>query len=444
MSGTPTEAELRTQLTNSIAVLERLRAFVDGSTFALAGGAFDVLEQSLEGTYTPSIAGAIFSTRSLVSEALSASAARAYIDPILFDYASLIGFGGAYSDARSLMLALYEHFHANTLTVESRAITYDTSATAGGTNVGNGAMSRLTVDQYGYNLEACHVETKRFRCRRDQNNGALENAEEFEMQGATAGPDNVLVPIYGSGLQVFIRSHHAGTGSGGSRLNNSSFDSYSATAANSFTSWVASGAGALAIDQDTTNYYRSNPTGATNGSLRMTGGSGTITLAQTLRAMRQRDINPDVPYFLRVMVNKSIGTAVGGTVVLRMGASSASISVGSLSSGWNELLIAPGTGCWPRVFNESGMTVEVEWTSPTSGTLLFDDMIFSEWDNIDGTYWFLRGNHATPVAWLIDDTLAFTDTGGAPATAKVQYWLWLSGLGYLPSTTGTPTVTEPS
>ena len=63
---------------------------------------------------------------------------------------------------------------------------------------------------------------------------------------------------------------------------------------------------------------------------------------------------------------------------------------------------------------------------------------------VDGTYWAIRGNAATHTPWLVDDQLAITDTGGAPATAKIQYWLWRTGLGYLPSTTGTPTFSDPA
>jgi hypothetical protein len=88
--------------------------------------------------------------------------------------------GAPYSNAADIMITLRERFDANTLSVESRAITYDTSATAGAGNVGNGVCSRLTVDEFGYNLEACTVEKKTLRCRADQNSGAKEFAEEFE------------------------------------------------------------------------------------------------------------------------------------------------------------------------------------------------------------------------------------------------------------------------
>jgi hypothetical protein len=88
--------------------------------------------------------------------------------------------------------------------------------------------------------------------------------------------------------------------------------------------------------------------------------------------------------------------------------------------------------------------VEIEWASASSGYLLIDDAIFAPLDQIDGTYWFLRATASTHTPWLVDDILSFTDTGGAPATGQIQWWLWVSGFGYLPSTTGTPSFTDPA
>lgn len=445
MSGSPSEAEVRTQLTNTVAVLERLRAFVDGSTYLGAGGAFDTLIQSLEGTYTPQIESYLGGIRGALASINSPAQAQQMLLPVMFEYGRLLGFGGSYTEPRALTRALYEHFHANTLTVESRNITYDTSFTAGGSNVGNGACSRLTVDARGYALEECTVERKILRCRQDQNSGARENAEQFEILGAAASPDGLQLDSYGSAVQRFIYSHHAGTGNGGSLLRNSGFTDYNASATNKFTGWVASGAGAAAgLDQDTTNYYTVLGGGTTGASVEMTGGGGTITLSQSLSEIAAQRLDPQRPYFFRVMLNKTVGTASGGTVTIRMGAQDASISIASLGSGWQELLITPGTDCWFENFNEDNLAIEIEWSSSSSGTLLVGDAIFAPWDLVDGTYWFLRGNAATHTPWLRDDTLEVTDTGGAWATAKVQRWLVHAGLGYLPSTTGTPTITEPS
>lgn len=444
-----TEAEIQGQWKNAINVLETVRALVD-DTLMPTSGTLDTLFVSLEGQYLPAdLSQFAKAIRAQLSNVISPTMAQAVINPVLYEYAAILaasaasGYGSSYRSPADIFRALYEWFVATSLTVESRAITYDTSATAGGANVGNGALSRLTVDENGFNLEACHVEKKQFRCRADQNTGAEKHAEVFELSGTAASPDSCLRAVYGSGdsIRSALVSKHAGTGNGGSLLANSSFSTYSASATPKFSGWTESAGGAQ-LSQDTTNYYRSFPNATVDGSLKITGGGGTVTVTQTLANMRVRKIDPNTPYLLRVMLNKTIGTASGGTVTIRMGATTKAVTIAALGADWQELIVDFDANCWPRQFNEADMTVEIEWSSSTSGYLLVDDVIFCPWDKIDGTWWNLRGNAGTHAPWLIDDVLTVTDTGGAPATGKIQWWLFVAGYGYLPSS-GTPTFADP-
>jgi hypothetical protein len=450
MSGTPTEAEIQTQWRNVIGILETLRNHVDG-THAGAGGLWDTLLQSLEGEYTPTeLANWAASVRSGCSDLLSPAVATQALTPILFEYANRIhsdasatqGFGSGYRTAAQIFRALYDWFVDKSYTVESRNITYDTSASTGASNVGNGACGRLTEDENGFNLEACHVEKKTLKCIADQNTGVQEQAEVFEIIGQPSGFDSVLRSSFGSGASAntTLVSKHAGQGSGGSLLTNSSFSEFDSTATPKFTGWTQT-SGASNIAQDTGVYYRSHPGAQTNASLKL---SGNALIKQTLTNMRIRRLDVDTPYQFRVMVNKAAGSGSGGNIVIRMGSTSKTVALTALSSTWNEVILDFDQNLWPRDFNQDPFDVEIEWESASSGYLLIDDAIFAPLDQVDGTYWFLRGNNTTHTPWLVDDLLSFTDTGGAPATAKIQYWLWVSGFGYLPSTTGTPTFTEPS
>ena len=447
MSGSPTEAEVQTQWKNSVSILESARNYFDGTVMG-GGGLLDVLLQSLEGEYTPvALAGAAQRIRATMSSIVDPGRAQEFIGPILFEYAKLLGQGSAYSDPVQIMRALYEHFHRNSYTIKSRTITYAAISTlpSGVVNVGNGVISRLTTDEHGYKMEACHVEKKLFRCRQDLNTGAQEHAEVFEVIGTQASQDALLQAVFGSGEanRAIINSSHAGTGNGGSLLRNSSFDSYSSTSSPKFTGWTET-AGGSNIAQDTTagHFYRSNPSASVDGALKITGGSGTVTLTQTLDSMLVRAIDPATPYFLRVMVNKTVGTASGGTINVKLGSVTVATTIAGLGSGWQEILVPIGTSNWPRTFNVNPFTIVIEWTSSSSGYLLVDDVIFREWDFIDGTYWNVRQNAASPISWLLDDSLEGTDTGGAPATGKLQWWLFRSGLGYLPSS-GSPTISDP-
>ena len=444
MSGTPSESELQAQWRAAVDLLESARAFGDG-TVAGPGNLLDTLEQSLEGEYTPqSLASSSARYRAILSSMVEPGRALEFLTPIMFEYATLITSGSGYSDVRSIKRAVYEHFVDTAKTVKSRAITYDTTATAGAGNVGNGSMNRLTVDANGFNLESCHVEKKQFRCRQDRNSGTQEHAEVFEVIGEAAPLDSLLRSSFGSGdaSRRLIRSMHAGTSQGGSLLRNSSFSTFNSSGSPKFAGWDDT-VGAAQLAQDLTNFYRSHPGATVDGSLRINGGGGLVTLVQSLDLMRISRLDPETPYFLRVMLNKTVGTAVGGTVTIRMGSQTASVTIAAMSSGWVELKIPAGTGSWFRTFNVNPFTVEVEWSSSTSGYLLVDDVIFVPWELVDGTYWALMHTDPTPVSWLVDDTLEFTDLGGSAGTGIIQWWLWVSGLGYLPSTTGTPTFLDP-
>ena len=449
MSGTPTETEIQTQWANAIDVIETLRAQFD-DTIAGASGKLDTLMQALEGEYLPSeLTNYAAATRNSMSDLVSPGIANSIITPVLYEYARILaadaagGFGSSYRTPADIFRALYEWFVATSETVQSRAITFDTSVTAGGSNVGNGALSRLTVDENTFDLEACHVEKKQFRCRTDQNSGAEENAEVFEMSGTAASFDSLLRSAFGSGesARTALVSRHAGTGTGGSLLTNSSFSQFTATATPAFTAWTES-AGGDYVAQDTTNYYRTYPNAQTDASLKITGGSGTVTLKQTLANMRIRRVDPNTPYFLRVMVNKTIGSASGGTFTIRLGSIAVDTTIAAMGANWQEIIIPLDTSCWFRIFNEDPFDIEIEWASSSSGYLLVDDVLFTPFDLIDGTWWVLRGNAASHTPWLVDDLLTVTDTGGAPATGKIQWWLFVAGFGYLPSS-DSPTFADP-
>lgn len=469
MAGAPTEAEIRTQWVNAVDLIEKHRAYADATVSTL--GEIDVLEQSLEGTYTmPAIANAAASFRAGLSDLIDPSFALAFLEPILLEYTKFIDkaaaadYGSGATDISSLLQAIYLYFanKGTPITVASRTITYDTSATTsngtGGSIVGNGAMTRVTKDERNYDLEACFVETKRFRCIADQNSGTKEHAETFEQIGQLSSLDNLLrqdssaTPSFGSGdgSNVIIVSKHAGGGAGGSLLRNSSFTDFNnATTENKFSGWDQSytGMSASGVSQDTGVSYRGTPgtSSSDDASLKLTvtgGGSNAIVMTQTLENMKGSSLDPDAPYFLRIMWNGNSGTAAGGTVRVRLGDEEVNASVVSTGT-WFELIIPADTNAWFRNFNQASFNIDIEWRGGTSGYLLIDDVIFAPYDFIDGTYWCMRGNAASHTSWLLDDTLSFTDTGGFPSTGKLQYWWWVTFGTHLPSTTGPPVILDP-
>lgn len=447
MSGTPSEAEIQTQWKATIDIIESIRALAD-NTLAGAGGKFDTLIQALEGEFTPnSLTEEVARIRALTSAAIQGEQAASLLAPVFYEYGNILaasaasGFGGASQDLGELMRAIYDWLHENSDSVATRAITFDTTATLGGSNVGNGAVSRLTVDENNYALESCTVEKKMLKCIRDQNSGTEKHSETFRLMGEPVSFDALRRGDFGSGVDVGIRNRHSGSGGAGSRLNNSSFTNYDSTATQRFSGWTETTTPGQ-LTQDTTNWYTTHPGASVDASMVIASAGGTVTVKQALSAMRTRRLDPDLPYFFRVMLNKDVGSAVGGSVTIRMGTATATVTIAALGSGWQELMIPAGQNSWFSQFNTDPFDVEIEWASPTSGSLRVDSAIFAEWDQIDGTYWFIRDNAASPTPWKVDDELVFTDTGGAPGTGKLQYWLHVAGLGYLPHD-ASPTITDP-
>lgn len=459
MSGIPTEAEVRAQWRAVVDVLEESRNFFDG-TLAGSAGLFAALNATLEGEYTPTtIPNLLAGFRAQASSMVSADTARAMLEPVLYEYfnsseirasATDTGYGSGFTDLDEVWSALYDWFDANSYTVQSRNITFGSVSAAAG-NVGNGSMARLTTDAKGYTREACTPEKKIFRCIGDQNSGTKEHAEIFEVVGDQASRDSLLRLVNGSGesQRTTIRERNAGSGAGGSLLTNSSFSSFtSGASAQKFRGWTESFAGAAVladVTQDTTNFYRSFPNATVDASLRidMNSASDTVTLTQTLDDMRVAQLQPLTPYFFRVMWNREVGSATGGDITIRMGSSTGTVALAA-QTGWNELLIDTGV-LYPLGFASAGtFDIEIEWSGGTSGYVLIDDVIMAPYDLVDGTYYCIRQNAASPTAWRVDDALYLTDTQPGPQTeGKLQYWAYIAGLGYLPSTTGAPTVTDP-
>jgi len=455
MAGSPTEAEVQTQWTNAIDVLESFRVHAD-DTQAVAAGKLDVLEQSLEGDFTPAgIGSAAANFRSGLSGLIDPSVVREFLDPILFEYAKVISndaggdtFGGGYTTTDEILQAMYDFFVAQVpdTTIETRGITFGSPAIT--TAVGDGVLSRLTLDENNYELEACTVEKKHFRCRSDQNSGTLKFAEVFEHLGSAASLDNLLKGSTGSGVTstTTIRSRHAGGGEGGSLLTNGSFSTFTASATPQFNGWDETLGGAAVqgdITQDTTNFYRSFPGASTDASLKiaMNSAGDNIVLTQPLVKLNTQQLRRDRPYFLRVMWNGTVGSAVGGTIKMRLGSQEVTVAVAQ--SGWVELLVPLDQNSWFNNFNQDTFGIDLEVDAMTAGFVLFDDMILCEMDLIDGTYWNLRLNDAAPTAWLVDDEITVTDSYDvAFGNGTLQYYLFLAYGRYLPHS-GTPTIADP-
>lgn len=441
MSGTPTASEIQTQWKNSLIVLDRLRKVAD-SEYVGASGYFDDLLQTVEGEFTAvSLPASMARFRAGLSSMISQERAREILDPILREYARLLTWPE--TNPAEIAVRLRRYFVEQSASVASRGITFASTGTAGGSNVGNGVLLRLTTDNLGAGIEfATAPDVKEFRCIQDGGNGAKTHSERFEIKSKTRSFDSLDWNNAGSGLSgVTIDALHCGSGgANASILQNASFSTYSATATPKFAGWTED-AGGASVSQDTTNYYRSFPGATTDAALRMTAtGGGAITLRQPLSAMRVQRLDPNVPMVLSVMVNKTIGSAATGTFTIRLGGVEVDTAIASIGSNWQRITIPLTEDCWYEEFDNGAIDVELEWSSSGSGYLLVDDVILAPWTYVDGT-WFALFGGTTP--FLMRDVFTVTDTGGVSGTGIINYWLWRAGYETLP-TSGSPTLTDPT
>lgn len=461
MSGV-TEAQVQTQMRLAVDILEDFRAHAD--TQAGTSGQLRTLEEAIIGEFTSRLTDATRSFRDGMSALQGTDTIRSFLDPILKEYAAIISadatdsFGGAYEDVDDILDALYEFLHNNSATIESRQISFNATAISQtkGSTTGKGALRRLTVDENGYDLEACTVEKKHFRCRQDGNTGADPEAEVFEVLGQQDTKDNLNRgnAAFGSGLDLDNReivSRHAGEGTdGGSLLSNGSFSDYNANNTNRFEGWAPTLTNAVAGDvtQNTTTYYRDYPGSQTSASAQLAGDNANenIVLTQTLEDMSASELRRDRPYFLRAMIySPTTGGATDGTFKLRLGVQEATQAISGLTQDqWTEVIIPLDQNCWYDNFKEDTLAVDIEIDAVSTGFLLVDDVILCELDLIDGTYWVLtqnRGGGVTPVRWVVDDEITLKDTWTV-GNGKIQSFIYWGYGRYLPSA-ASPTISDP-
>jgi len=464
-SPTATQAEIEAVWKAAVDIIETFRVHAD-DTQAVGAGKIDVLEQALVGTFIPQpVADAAALFRARLSDVMDPAFVRLFLDPVIREWGLLIdedstdSQGGAFETPEQILEAMYDYFleQSPVLTVESRNITFSDNSTptysaVNGSLIGAGKIQRVTVDENGYDLENCTIQKHHFRCIQDANTGADEEAERFLHIGRSRGRDNLRVVDGGSGPDgIEIISRNAGGGNGGSILSNSSFQTFNNSDNPKFENWdesFASG-GVTADISSSTTVYRSFPGESSNGALScemtMNTNGASITLKQTVANMAVDQLSNDAPYYCRVMVRDG-GSATGGTLTIKLGSiaatGTASLSVASLTTSWTELLVPLGTSCWLKNFNEDPLDLELAWTTGTSGVVLWDDVILAPMELIDGTYWMITQNQATPTRWLVDDLIVVDDTG-TYGNGKLNYYLKHAYNRYLPSTTGTPRILDP-
>lgn len=423
----PTEAEIQAQIKALVDIYEEVRKFGHVNATNLLAK-IQSYEDILEGDFLPEAEQGIGSLRDFYSGSMLTFAQA--VTPQLRSYGRLLKFPE--TDPTAILARLYQYFIANSLSVNSRAITFGTPTFSGA--VGDGVINRLSKDENNLDIEAVWVDDKVAECIGDQAAGARRHEEVFEVHGGALERDNIR--LVGSGAKAEVK---ALCGRDTERyLGNPSFDVFEGTTTvpAAITDWEVAGGTLATTIQLTTTMYRDYPGSAeTAHSLNLLGNS---LLRQKL-SRRNAQFDPNVPVYVQMAVQRK--SSITGNLTLRFGAVSVTQALGSLSNDqWAIVRIAIGQNNWHKQFNQDDPDVEIELASyGGSGNVFIDDIVIAPYVPIgDGTWYAIVGG-ATPFKRRDKATWADSETG-----AKIQHWLFRSFGRYLPhNNAGGETWTDP-
>lgn len=422
-----TEAESQAQIAALIGLAHHSRDFAESQSPSFVS-LFDAAVQLAEGDYSAESLAGLQQVRDRYAGVLASDVWIPPLTAYLRDYAKAT-LAVPELSAAAIMSRLYDRFIDSTLRVTSRQITFGAPA-AGGGNVGNGGIYRLTKDENDFDLEACTVEAKTIKCVADYNSGTRKHEEQFEIRGVAAARDGLS--LSGSGNKDILRC--VSPADALNYLQNASFSDYTGSAGASpsaLPGWTpGTNLSNFKIQIGSANTYR-DADGISDGDAAQAALEidATETLTQKL-SVRKASINPNVPYMLEIAWNREIGVA-SGTLVLKLGNATVSVAVAA-QTGWQKLRLVLDKKLWFKYWNKTDAAVVIDWTR-TGGTLLVDDVTLAPLQPFDGTYYWPIGGSTR---FLKDDVFTLSDTGGAPATGKLQYWFARLLGRYLPHTTG--------
>lgn len=408
----------------------------------------------------PGVANAIALDRASAAAGVSAGAVQRVMRPILRQFGADTSHPKPKTASlRSLWRWLFDYMVSNSDSVKRASITFDTSWSADGGNLGGApAIYRVTTDEDGFPMEGWTADTYTLECVQDSRTGTQPGQEVWTLSGTDAPIDNLEEG--GSGLLVEGLSGKTAKESA-SYLRNPSFDSFTSAAVvgtpaapTAVSGWTVNSAWSnFEITLDDT--FRDAPGAATSAALKFTAND---RVSQNLVTTRKVRLDPDLPYLVALKVKRL--NSCDGTLTVRLSGSSYSGGLSNTldmtsftNNTWTRLVLvaSPGANNWPANFSTADLTLYIDLSSNTTGEAVVDDIDFFPFDHVGGqegvtgrgtmgTYIVISGAGGGTDPAQVGDKHSATDTGGTSAVN--QKWLKKGGLGYLPSDASTPTIAD--
>ena len=428
---TPSVSELITQLQNSVDLAEETRKYAEANTPNWVG-IQDTLTQSLEGDNAVGMLQGVAGMRSNLAAMIDGG--QSVLSAHLGDWRRFLEEPSTL--VQDVVSAMYDDFLDNSRRIQTRGFTFG-SSTASPSNVGNGTVRRITTDANSEEMEAGTPEIKTLECVEDANSGRERNKELFLLKGEDSSPDGV--ESLGSGIEVELTTANPDD----ANILNASFTDFGGTTSSptSISNWVSD----VAVIGDGTDFSFTSGTTYLPGPDSDTTIYGLVikldrTLSQRLDDSGQ-SLDTDLPYYCQIAVNPA---SASGTLTLRMGQVSASLSITAGMSGWQVLRCPSSDGAsnWYAQFNETDLDIEVDWVKQ-AGSIVVDDIIFESFDQVNNTFYkVIPGTTAflsRSPSLKNGDTFSITDTA---SESVIQRWFARYYDRYLPSSSS-PTISDP-
>lgn len=414
----PTYSEVWTAITQLCKIFTILyRNATSGSLYSTAGnnitGQVDTLLQALEGVYIDYVSRAVLDLLLRYDDLFSV--VKTAMDGSLLEMGRVIKANSEVPDV--ILDYLYTYMRVNSDTVKYRNITFG-SATAGVGNIGNGTILRHTTDRYGNSIENTTEGILTIKCVGDRYTATNRHEENWSIYGEHASPNNLENP-----RKVGSGNVGATAGPSLSLLSNPSFEDDGASISGSLTGWTIGSGGTSNISISTTVAF--------NGTYSLK-----FTASDYIQQTVAQKFDTEVPYAMIVHWHRnSSGT---GTLTASLGSQSSNVVVAA-QTGWNRLSLTK----FYEQFKQASVVAKVDWAR-TGGDFFIDSVILIPMipTNVDGTFVLPTPCDDSNGGWLEGDVYTFTDSSAD--TGVIQFVIHYLYGKYLPHTSGSPTITEPT
>lgn len=399
----------------------------------------------IAGDFAQALRGGVRNDRAAVASVLSSANVRANLVPLLREMGTAINSRAAKNGTIDrIWQDLYDHMHANSLKWKSRNLTLG-NVTVGGSNVGNGSVVRLYIDENGYEMEGWWPDVYTLKCERDARQTGTKGVEYFQLDGRAESLDAAVRT--GSGLGTGPNIVTLTSRDSQRYLRNPAWTDHTSTAAvgspaapTVLGAWTpTSSLSNFRIDYDIVYRAFAEPGETKNVSIRF---NSADTLTQDVVTTGNGRFDPDTPYVIAVPIYRR--DSCDRNCVITFGGVSRTYALTSqTNSTWAlvYLLATPGQNYWPKNFNANTFNASFQMTGGSTGTFHLGPVIVSPFTRVGARGDARRGRGAMghylsviggPTPFVKGDLFTITDTEPSPRDGENQHWLAWSGRGYGP------------